>query len=129
MYLGSFLCIQYIDKTAKTMYTKCLNKYLKGVPPSILTRIGTKLYTETSEKPRRMRVITQITMSPLKYLRNNCIMIAELFSQILQIHLFSTSIHFLLLQTKRYDDPSYLSALNQLFLKLNLLRKIELLQN
>jgi ComEC/Rec2-related protein len=44
-----------------------LNKYLNGVPPSILTKIGTKLYTLTSEKPRSIRVIIQITLSPFKY--------------------------------------------------------------
>lgn len=54
------------NKPIKT-YTKCLNKYLKGVPPSILTNIGTKLYTLTSEKPNRIKVIIQITLSPLRY--------------------------------------------------------------
>lgn len=79
MFMGSFLCTQYMAKTAKTMYVKCLNKYLKGEPPSNLTNMGIKLYTETNENPSKNKVITQITMSPLKYFRISCIMLLVKF--------------------------------------------------
>jgi len=64
---GSFLCTKNMANKPIKTYTRCLNKYLKGVPPSILTNIGTKLYTLTSEKPNKIKVIIQITLSPLRY--------------------------------------------------------------
>jgi hypothetical protein len=58
-----------ITKKAITTYRKCLPRYCNGEPPSIFTRIGTKLYTVTKENAISNMVIIQITGSPLRYFR------------------------------------------------------------